>query len=76
MNKVNPTAIILSGALMLRYLGQEQAADLVYNATVAVIGEGKTVTAALYAATSGPTVWYEIDDGDDNLLTFVSNLGI
>ncbi len=44
MNKVNPTAIILSGALMLRYLGKEQAADLVYNATAAVIGEGKTVT--------------------------------
>jgi len=44
MNKVNPTAIILSGALMLRYLGQERAADLVYQATAAVIGEGKTVT--------------------------------
>ncbi len=44
MNKVNPTAIILSGALMLRYLGEEAAADRVYNATAAVIGEGKTVT--------------------------------
>ncbi len=44
MNKVNPTAIILSGALMLRYLGEDAAADLVYDATAAVIGEGKTVT--------------------------------
>ncbi|MHB8781073.1 MAG: isocitrate/isopropylmalate dehydrogenase family protein [Candidatus Geothermincolia bacterium] len=44
MNKVNPTAMILSGALMLRYLGEERAADLIYEATAAVIGEGKTVT--------------------------------
>jgi isocitrate dehydrogenase (NAD+) len=44
MNKVNPCAMILSGVLMLRYLGQEAAADLVYNATAAVIREGKTVT--------------------------------
>ncbi len=44
MNKVNPTAMILSGALMLRYLGEERAADLIYEATSAVIGEGKHVT--------------------------------
>jgi isocitrate dehydrogenase (NAD+) len=44
MNKVNPTAQILTGVLMLHHIGEEDAAQRVYDATVAVIAEGKTVT--------------------------------
>ncbi len=43
-NKVNPTAMILSGTLMLRHLGEEQAADRLESAVAAVIREGRTVT--------------------------------
>ncbi len=43
-NKVNPTAIILSSVLMLKYIGEEDAASKVLNATTAVIKEKKNVT--------------------------------
>lgn len=44
LNKVNPTAMILSGMLMLRYLGEEDAADRLEQAVAKVIREGKCVT--------------------------------
>ncbi|MDO4551508.1 MAG: isocitrate/isopropylmalate dehydrogenase family protein [Planctomycetia bacterium] len=43
-NKVNPTALILSGVLMLRYLNEDAAADKLENAVATVIREGKNVT--------------------------------
>ncbi len=43
-NKANPTALILSGALMLRHLGETDAADAVETATREVIAAGETVT--------------------------------
>jgi isocitrate dehydrogenase (NAD+) len=43
-NKANPTALILSGALMLRHMGETEAADRVESAVRAVIAEGTTVT--------------------------------
>ncbi len=44
LNKVNPTAMILSGVLMLRYLKEDMAADRLEAAVKAVIAEGKFVT--------------------------------
>ena len=44
LNKVNPTALILSGMLMLRHLGETDAADRLEAAVAAVILEGKDVT--------------------------------
>ncbi|MEW6552819.1 MAG: isocitrate/isopropylmalate dehydrogenase family protein [Actinomycetota bacterium] len=44
MNKVNPTAQILTGVLMLHHIGEEEAARRIYDATTAVIAEKKTVT--------------------------------
>jgi isocitrate dehydrogenase (NAD+) len=44
MNKVNPTALILSGVLMLRHLGETAAADRVERAVAFVIAEGEHVT--------------------------------
>jgi isocitrate dehydrogenase (NAD+) len=43
-NKANPTALILSGAMMLRHLGETAAGDRVETAVRAVIAEGATVT--------------------------------
>jgi isocitrate dehydrogenase (NAD+) len=43
-NKVNPTAMILSGVLMLKHIGERIAAQRVLQATKEVIKEGKTVT--------------------------------
>lgn len=44
MNKVNPTATILSGAWMLEYVGEKDAAKAIFEATEQVIAEGKAVT--------------------------------
>ena len=54
-NKVNPTATILSGVLMLRHLGEMQAAQRVQDAVTAVIGQGKSVTYDLKPAREDPT---------------------
>jgi len=43
-DKANPTALILSGALMLRHLGHPDTADRVERALRDVIAEGRTVT--------------------------------
>jgi isocitrate dehydrogenase len=42
-NKVNPSSLLLSGAMMLEYIGWKEAADLINAAYPKVIGE-KTVT--------------------------------
>ena len=44
LNKVNPTAMILSGVLMLYHIGESQAAKRLEDAVAAVIKEGKFVT--------------------------------
>ena len=43
-NKANPTALILSGALMLRHLGHPDAAGQLEDALRAVVAEGRRVT--------------------------------
>lgn len=55
MNKVNPTAVILSGMLMLRHLGEREAGDRLENAVAAVIEEGKDVTYDLKPHRDDPT---------------------
>ena len=54
-NKVNPCAMILSGVLMLRHLGENEAADRLEQAVAAVIREGKYVTYDLKADRNDPT---------------------
>ncbi|HEU0164483.1 MAG TPA: isocitrate/isopropylmalate family dehydrogenase, partial [Thermomicrobiales bacterium] len=48
-NEANPVAMILSGALMLRHLGEISSAEAVEGAVATVIGEGKDVTYDLRA---------------------------
>ncbi|MDR2700076.1 MAG: isocitrate/isopropylmalate dehydrogenase family protein [Nitrososphaerota archaeon] len=47
MNRVNPIATILAGALMLSHLGEKEAAKKIEAAVVAVLVEGKVRTADL-----------------------------
>jgi isocitrate dehydrogenase (NAD+) len=54
-NKVNPTAMILSGMLMLDHLGEEQAARTLEDAVAAVIAEGKSVTYDMKPSRDDPT---------------------
>jgi len=54
-NKVNPTALILSGILMLRYLKEREAADRLEAAVAAVIAEGKDVTYDMKPDRDDPT---------------------
>ncbi len=43
-NKSNPMAMMLSGVMMLRHIGEKKAADRLEKAIAAVIAEGKKVT--------------------------------
>ena len=54
-DRVNPTAAILSGALMLRYVGEKEAAEEVEKAVGEVIAEGKYVTYDLKEDRDDPT---------------------
>lgn len=52
LNKVNPTAIILSSSMMLSYLGYKAEGKAVISAVKAVIAEGKHVTYDLGGSSS------------------------
>ena len=54
-NKVNPTALILSGVLMQRHIGESEAADAVEQAVAKVIAEGKDVTYDMKAHRDDPS---------------------
>jgi len=54
-NKVNPTAMILSGVLMLRYIKEDKAADRLENAIREVLAEGKSVTYDLKPTRDDPS---------------------
>jgi len=54
-NKVNPTAMILTGVMMLRYLKEDFYADKLEEAVKAVLKENKYVTYDLKPSTDDPT---------------------
>jgi isocitrate dehydrogenase (NAD+) len=54
-NKVNPVALILSGALMLQHMGKNSEAQRLEKAVADVIAEGKSVTYDLKADRNDPT---------------------
>ena len=54
-NKVNPTAMILSGKLMLEHLGERDAAQHLEAAVAAVIAAGERVTYDLKPTRDDPT---------------------
>src|SRR3954462_13014256 len=54
-NKVNPTAMILSGVMLLRHIEEREAGDRLENAIAAVIREGKDVTYDLKPTRDDPS---------------------
>jgi len=54
-NRVNPTALILSGVMMLRHIGKNPEADKLEAAVAAVIAEGRNVTYDLKEDRDDPT---------------------
>jgi isocitrate dehydrogenase (NAD+) len=54
-NKVNPMAMMFSGVLMLRYLGEKDASNNLEKAIAQVIAEGKYVTYDLKPRPDDPT---------------------
>ncbi len=55
-NKVNPMAMMLSGVLMLRHLGEKETADRVENSIAQVIAEGSSLTYDMKPERNDPTV--------------------
>ena len=55
LNKVNPLAMMLSGLMMLRYLGESAAAEKLDNAIASIIKEGKYVTYDMKPHPDDPT---------------------
>ena len=55
LNKVNPVALILSGVLLLRHIGNTAEANKLENAVAEVIAEGKDVTYDMKADRNDPT---------------------
>jgi isocitrate dehydrogenase (NAD+) len=54
-NKVNPTALMLSGVLMLHHLGEDEAGDKLEAAIAAVIKQGDKVTYDLKPSRDDPS---------------------
>ncbi len=71
-NKVNPTALILSGMLMLRHLEEEEAADRLEAAVAAVIAEGKDVTYDMKPSRDDPTAVGTREMGQAMIATMTS----
>ncbi len=55
LNKVNPLAMLLSGVMMLRYLGETAAAEKLDDAIASVVREGKDVTYDLKPTPDDPS---------------------
>ena len=53
-DKVNPTALILSGVMMLKHINKSAEADKLENAVATIIAEGKNVTYDMKADRNDP----------------------
>jgi isocitrate dehydrogenase (NAD+) len=61
-NKVNPMAMMLSGMMMLRYLGENEAAQRLETAIIGVLTEGKDVTYDLMPNPNPPVGTSQVAD--------------
>lgn len=67
-NVVNPTAVILSSVMMLRHLGEFEAADRIEHAVLVTLEEGKTRTGDVVGYDKGASTSAYTD-------TIIGNLG-
>jgi isocitrate dehydrogenase len=70
---INPTALILSSLMMLRHLGETDAADRIEDAVLVTLEEGKAVTQDLARQTGGDVEHAASTTGFTN--SIVANLG-
>jgi isocitrate dehydrogenase len=70
-NSMNPSSVILSGCMMLEYMGWKEAADLITTALQASIMR-KRVTIDFYNLMSGATLLKTTEFGDD----IIDNMGV
>lgn len=68
MDKVNPVASILSGAWLVRYIGEKEISNAIFEATEKIIAEGKYVTYDLGGESSLSRMTAEISRRSSNLL--------
>ena len=61
-NRVNPMSMMLSGMLMLRHLGEKEAADRLETAIAAVIAEGEKLTYDICPGSRSPVGTSEVAD--------------
>lgn len=64
MNKVNPTAVLLSAVMMLRHIEEMECADRLENAIAAVIERGESVTYDMKPHRDDPTAVGTKEMGD------------
>ncbi|MGC4103216.1 NADP-dependent isocitrate dehydrogenase [Ferruginibacter sp.] len=69
-NSMNPSSVILSGCMMLEYMGWKEAADMITSALQATIMR-KRVTIDFYNLMSGATLLKTTEFGDD----IIENMG-
>lgn len=69
-NSMNPSSVILSGCMMLEYMGWKEAADLITSALQATIMR-KTVTIDFYNLMTGATLLKTTEFGD----AIIENMG-
>ena len=68
MDKVNPVASILSGAWLVRYLGEKEISNAIFEAAEKIIAEGKYITYDLGGESSLSHMTAEISRKSSNLL--------
>lgn len=68
MDKVNPVASILSGAWLVRYLGEKEISNAIFEAAEKIIAEGKYITYDLGGESSLSRMTAEISRKSSNLL--------
>ncbi len=61
-NKVNPMAMMLSGVMMLRHLGEVSAADRLENSIAGIIAEGRNTTYDMKPGISGAVGTSQVAD--------------
>ena len=69
MDKVNPSSVILSGALMLEYMGWNEASDLITNGLEKTISS-KRVTYDFHRLLDGATLLKCSEFGDEIINNF------
>jgi isocitrate dehydrogenase (NAD+) len=68
LDRVNPVASILSGAWLVKYLGETEIANAIFEATEKIIADGKFVTYDLGGESSLSRMSSEISQKSSNLL--------